>query len=95
MSSLVTQSSPEIVIANFNQPTQTVTEQLAFDASLQPGTYWMVETGTGMAAVEPSQTYIGSSVAPVPEPPTIWLFLVAAVGFALLKRKNLWFGRLT
>jgi len=59
-----------------------------FDASLQPGTYWLAETGYGPAVVETTQGYFGSpEVAPVPEPPTFWLFLMI-VGLVILRRNN-------
>ena len=73
-----------------------VTEQIPFNIDLQPGTYWITEQASQSSEgfILPTQTYNDTVVAPVPEPPTIGLFLVAAVGFVFLKRKNLGFGRL-
>ena len=95
----------------YNPVPELVADELALDVALQPGTYWIAAQydvnaspvgndgiAGGDAFVEDFQvSYIDppNGIAPVPEPPTIWLFMVAAVGFVLLKRKSFVFGRLT
>jgi len=91
LSSLVAQTSPELLTAYYNTAPELVKDELTLDTTLQPGTYWIaaeydtnVPNG-GNALVEDLQSsYIDppNGVAPIPEPPTIWLFLVAG-GFII------------
>jgi len=91
-------SAPVTYTAGFGDNNPLVNNYVAMDADLAPGTYWIAESGTGDLSVDPTQSYMYPAnyplTSPVPEPPTIWLFLVAAVGFIWLKRKDLVFGRL-
>jgi hypothetical protein len=60
----------------------------------QPGYYWLEVAGgsnggdEGGGIAEIIDVTSGVATAPVPEPPTIWLFLAAAIGFVMLRRNN-------
>jgi len=74
------QSTPITYAAPTTVESITNNQQLAFDADLQPGTYWLAEEGTGGESVGVTTTYVDPSmVAPVPEPPTLLLFLFTGV----------------
>jgi len=95
VSSLILQSAPLTYPAD---PTanQTVTDQLAFNVDLQPGTYWIAQQGVngGGVAVDPSQTYIDPPPGAVatPEPSTWILLFIGLVLFMLFKIRKLYPG---
>jgi len=88
ISSLVLQSAPVTYTTNFNSPTQTVTDQLAFNVDLEPGTYWIAQEGIagGGAVVDPSQTYLdppgGGNTAQTPQP-AVWITMGLCALFIL------------
>jgi hypothetical protein len=98
-------SGPTLASSTMNFSTiigQNVTDYsgilLPFQADLNTNdTYWISASTTGGegSALDYYTAFIDApSVAPVPEPATIWLFLVAAIGFVMLKRKQLPLWRL-
>lgn len=82
--SLLLQSDPQTFTINQGDPLTNIQEQIPFDITLQPGTYWLAEQGYGEAEVFPTQEYVDPVTAAEPSP--LIMFIVGIFSFLLLNR---------